>query len=149
MYKNYSTVVITRSTTVKNPTVNWNKIWNVDSTSATRKRYLVSPLSVRDSFLCRPHSSISHLVYNSFYPWTHVGRTCMRRWLIKKCIHYQGSGCLPNFWHGIPWIFYDFFLVFSDSPSKFYKLFSLNSSSQIKNFEGYRNFDTFSSICCS
>ena len=33
------------------------------------------------------------------------------------------SGCLPHFWHRILWLFPEFFLVFLDSRSTFYKLF--------------------------
>ena len=57
----------------------------------------------------------------------------LERQFVKK-IQSKNPGCLPSFWHGIPWLFPDFFLVFTDSPSTSSNFFSWNFSSQNQKF---------------
>ena len=47
--------------------------------------------------------------------------------------------CLSNFWHGILWLFTDFFIVFPDSALTFYKLYSGIYPLKFRNFLMYRN----------
>ena len=74
--------------------------------------------------------------------------------LLPTLIHYVGLsrtlipyvgllptlGCLPIFWHWIPCLFPDFFLVFPNSPSTFYILFSGIYPLKIRNFRNVFKF---------
>ena len=68
---------------------------------------------------------------------------------LKQLLIFRGAatGCLPNSWQGIPWLFPNFSLTFCSFPwlsINIYKLFSWYLSSQNqKFFEMYRNLILF------
>ena len=66
--------------------------------------------------------------------WNADSRSLQLHALMLLVFHFLSTGCLPNFWHIIPRLFADFFLVFPDSRSTFYKLFAWYLSSQNQKF---------------